>query len=55
MKYTNVHTKRIIYIQIHKNQSVAINLLKVSIFDLVKQSIVYISHFVNMGIYSVLK
>ena len=35
------------YIKIHKNQSVEINLMKVSIFDLVKPSMVYISHFAN--------
>ena len=38
------------YIQIHKNQSVAINLMKVSIFDLVKPSMLYISHFANRSI-----
>ena len=35
------------YIEIHKNQSVAINLMKVSIFDIVKPSAVYISHVAN--------
>ena len=40
------------YIQIHKNQSVVINLMKVSIFDLVKPSMLYISHFANKNILS---
>ena len=35
------------YMQILKNQSVAINLMRVSIFDLVKPPMVYISHFAN--------
>ena len=39
-------------IQIHKNQSVVINLMKVSIFDLVKPSMLYISHFANKSILS---
>ena len=38
--------------QIHKNQSVAINLMKVSIFDLVQPSVVYILHFANKSILS---
>ena len=38
--------------QIHKNQLVAINLMKESIFDLVKSSIAYILHFGNKSISS---
>ena len=40
------------FIQIHKNQSVVINLMKVSIFDLVKPSMLYISHFADESILS---
>ena len=40
------------YIQIHKNQSVAINLMKVSKFDLVKPLILYTLHFANKNILS---
>ena len=40
------------YIQIHKNQSTAINLMKVSIFDLVKSSMLYTSLFANKSILS---
>ena len=32
------------YIQLHNSQSLVINLMKVSVFDLVKPSMVYISH-----------
>ena len=35
-----------------KHQSVAINLMKVSIFDLVKPSMLYISPFANKSILS---
>ena len=38
------------YIQIHKNQSVSINLMKVAIYDLVKPPMLYISHFANKSI-----
>ena len=50
MKYKHVHTK--IFIQIHTNQSVAINLLKLLIFNLVKSQIIHISHFANNSIFS---
>ena len=40
------------YIQTHKNQSVAINLMKLLIFDLVKPSMLYILHFANKSILS---
>ena len=41
------------YIQIiHKNHLVVINLMKVSIFDLVKPTIVYVSHYANKNIFS---
>ena len=40
------------YMQIHKNQSVAINLMKVPIFDLVKPSMLYISYVANKSILS---
>ena len=49
MKYKHVHTKK--YTNTY-NQSVAINLLKLSIFDLVKPRIIHISHFANKGIFS---
>ena len=39
-------------IYIKKHQSVAINLMKVSIFDLVKPSMLYISPFANKSILS---
>ena len=40
------------YIQIHKFQSVEINLMNMSIFDLVKPSMLYILHFANKIILS---
>ena len=48
MEYEHVHKNK--YIQIHMNPSVAINLMKVSIFDLVKPSMLYISHYANKSI-----
>ena len=47
-----MHIQKSIYMQIHKNQLVAINLMKESIFDLVKSSIAYILHFGNKSISS---
>ena len=48
IEYKHVHTKHIYkYIRINRLQSI---LMKVSIFDLVKPSMLYISHFANKSI-----
>ena len=51
MEYKHVHTKQI-YTNTNTNQSVAINLMKASIFVLVKPSMLYIWLFANKSILS---